>query len=65
MNPAKRRQSALNDMDIGRLNVDKLFEIVSKNVGERAATILKDNGVNGQGLLQLNDQEAKKRSFPS
>ena len=52
-------------MDIGRLNVDKLFEIVSKNVGERAATILKDNGVNGQGLLQLNDQEAKKRSFPS
>lgn len=47
------------EMDITRLNVEELFGIVSKEAGERVATILKDNGVNGQGLLQLNEEEAK------
>lgn len=46
-------------MDVTRLSTEELFSVVSKEVGERVATILKDNGVNGQGLLQLNDEEAK------
>ena len=47
-------------MDITRLNAEELFVIIFKEVGERVATILKNNEVNGQGLLQLNDEEAKK-----
>lgn len=46
-------------MDVTRLSTEELFSVVSKEVGERVATILKDNGVNGQGLLKLNDEEAK------
>ena len=46
-------------MDVTSLSTEELFSIASKEVGERVATILKDNGVNGQGLLQLNDEEAK------
>ena len=46
-------------MDITRLNAEELFGIISKEVSEGVATILMDNGVNGQGLLQLNDGEAK------
>ena len=46
-------------MDITRLNAEELFVIIFKEVGECVATILKNNEVNGQGLLQLNDEEAK------
>ena len=49
-------------MDITRLNAEELFVIIFKEVGERVATILKDNEVNGQGLLQLNDEA--KEVFP-
>ena len=52
-------RSIVKRMDITRLNAEELSVIISKEVGERVATILKDNGVNGQGLLQLNDEEAK------
>ena len=45
--------------DITTLNTDELFEIILMEVGERVATIFRDNGVNGIGLLQLTDEEAK------
>ena len=46
-------------MDVSKLNVEELFDVMLKEIGERAATILKDNGVTGAGLLQLTDDEAK------
>ena len=45
--------------DITTFNTDELFEIILMEVGERVATILQDNGVNGTGLLQLTDEGAK------
>ena len=52
-------EQSTSGRDITELNTKELFEILSVEVGERVATILRDNGVTGSGLLQLTDDESK------
>ena len=51
-------------MDVRSLDAEGLFARVSREIGEQQATILRENGITGKGLLELKDEEAKEL-FPT